>query len=92
MAAYPQSSQHPSSRSGFRISWFPPPPKSVRTWQVPASEGSQADKLGLLPPGNSTSPSRSFVVNWLRLRGFRDGFVFWATIALLVLAVRHLMK
>jgi hypothetical protein len=92
VAAYPQSSQPPSSRSRSRISGFPPAPKSVRTWRVPASEESQAGKLWLSPTGNSTSPPQSFVVHWLMSRGFRGVFVLVTAITLLVLAVRQLMK
>jgi hypothetical protein len=92
VTAHFQSSPHPSSRSGCRISGFPPPPKSVRTWQVPSSGESEAAKQGLSPAGNTTSPRQSFGVKWLKSRGFKGLFILVAAITLLVLVIQQLMR
>lgn len=92
MTTHSHSSQHPSSRSGCRISGFPPPPKSVRTWQVPALGEIETEKHGLSPAGNSTPPPQSFGVNWLKSRGLKGLFGLVAAITLLLLVIQQLMR
>jgi len=92
MTTHVQSSQQPPSRFGCRISGVPPPPKSVRMWQVPAAGESEAEKQGLSPAGHSTSPPLSFEASWLTARGFTGVVVLVATISLLLLVIQQLTR
>lgn len=91
MTTHSQSSQQPSPRSEFRILGFPPPPKSVRTWKVPASGEIEAAKPGLSPVGNSISSPQTFGVNWLRSRGVKGVCVLVAAITLLAIVIKRLI-
>ena len=57
MAAVPQStgSRPRPSRAGFRITRFPPPPQSVRIWNVPISEQPDKPAEDLAAPAATTS-------------------------------------
>jgi hypothetical protein len=92
MAIRPHSSPPPSSRSGFRISGFPPPPKSVRTWQVPASEQCETEKPGQSHADKVTPRLRAILWCWLAQNGFTLVLILAAAITLLVLAIRQLTK
>jgi hypothetical protein len=82
MAASPHSGTSRPPRSGIRGIGFPPPPKSVRSWQVPASEEIEPEKPALASTGKAASlPTRATV----KRRFARE--CAWLVITLLLITV-----